>query len=106
MIDFDSDGKQDLLAVNSAGAMKLYRSTGASRFMSEARPTVGTGWQSFRQFYATQGFAGSASKGVMALQTTGQLRYYPVLAGSRWGAAFNAGSIGTAPTVSSSSAAG
>ncbi|MFF2315685.1 GH25 family lysozyme [Arthrobacter sp. NPDC058097] len=106
MIDFDSDGKQDLLAVNSTGAMKLYRSTGAARFITETRPTVGTGWQAFRQFSAAQGFAGSASKGMMALQSTGQLRYYPVAAGSRWGAAFNAGSLGTAPTVSYSSAAG
>jgi hypothetical protein len=106
MIDFDSDGKQDLLAVNSAGAMKLYRSTGANGFIAETRKTVGTGWQSFRQFYATQGFAGSGSKGVMALQTSGQLRYYPVLAGSQWGTPFGAGSLGTASTVSSSSAAG
>jgi GH25 family lysozyme M1 (1,4-beta-N-acetylmuramidase) len=106
MIDFDSDGKQDLLAVNSPGAMKLYRSTGASGFVGETRKTVGTGWQSFGQFYATQGFAGSASKGLMALQTNGQLRYYPVLTGSQWGAAFDAGSLGTPSTVSSSSAAG
>ena len=42
MIDFDSDGKQDLLAVNTAGAMRLYQSTGAIGFISEARRTVGS----------------------------------------------------------------
>jgi GH25 family lysozyme M1 (1,4-beta-N-acetylmuramidase) len=103
MIDFDSDGKQDLLAVNTAGAMRLYRSTGAIGFISEARRTVGSGWQSFRQFSANKGFAGTTSKGVMAVQTDGQLRYYPVVAGSRWGTSFMAGSVGSATTVSSTS---
>ncbi|GAB15410.1 putative lysozyme [Arthrobacter globiformis NBRC 12137] len=105
MIDYDSDGKQDLLAVNSTGAMRLYRSTGANRFISEARKTVGSGWQSFRQFSANKGFAGTTSKGVMAVQSDGQLRYYPVVAGSRWGTSFIAGSVGTASTVSSTSGA-
>jgi hypothetical protein len=106
MIDFDSDGNQDLLAVNSSGAMRLYRSTGANKFFSETRKTVGSGWHTFRQFSATKGFAGAGTKGVMALQTNGQLRYYPVAAGGRWGTALTAGSVGTASTVSSTSAAG
>jgi hypothetical protein len=105
MIDYDSDGKQDLLAVNTTGAMRLYRSTGANRFMSEARKSVGSGWQSFRQFSANKGFAGTASKGVMAVQSDGQLRYYPVAAGSRWGTSFIAGSVGTVSTVSYTSGA-
>jgi hypothetical protein len=104
MIDFDSDGRQDLLAVDSAGLMRLYRSNGTGGFIPEARKTVGTGWQSFRQFSATANFAGSTSKGILAVQSTGQLRYYPVVAGSRWGAAFTAGTLGTASIVSSTSA--
>jgi hypothetical protein len=105
MVDFDSDGKQDLLAVDGPGTMRLYRSTGTSRFVSETRKTVGTGWQSFRQFSATAGFAGTGSKGVLALQTSGQLRYYPILAGSKWGVASTAGTVGTAPLVAASSGA-
>jgi GH25 family lysozyme M1 (1,4-beta-N-acetylmuramidase) len=106
MVDFDSDGKQDLLAVNPAGSMKLYRSTGLNQFIPETRKVVGSGWQNFRQFSATAGFAGAASKGVLAVRTSGELRYYPVLAGSRWGTAWTAGSVGTAALVSASSAAG
>lgn len=106
MVDFDTDGNQDLLAVASSGSMKLYRSTGTNSFVPEARKIVGTGWQSFRQFSATAGFAGAASKGVLALQTTGQLRYYPIAAGSKWGAVSTAGTVGSASLVSSSSAAG
>ena len=106
MIDFDSDGRQDLLAVTASGAMRLYRSTGANKFIPETRKTFGTGWQTFRQFSASKGFAETTGKGVMAVQTNGQLRYYPVMAGSRWGAVVTAGSVGVASTVSSSSAAG
>ncbi|WP_314191280.1 GH25 family lysozyme [uncultured Arthrobacter sp.] len=105
MVDFDSDGKQDLLAVDGPGTMRLYRSTGTSRFVSETRKTVGTGWQSFRQFSATAGFAGTGSKGVLALPSSGQLRYYPILAGSKWGVASTAGTVGTAPLVAASTGA-
>ncbi|WP_185982229.1 GH25 family lysozyme [Arthrobacter sp. KBS0703] len=106
MVDFDTDGKQDLLAVSSSGSMKLFRSTGTNSFVPEARKIVGTGWQSFRQFSATAGFAGAASKGLLALQTSGQLRYYPVTAGSKWGPVSTAGTVGSAALVSVSSAAG
>jgi hypothetical protein len=105
MTDFDSDGSQDLLAVNSLGAMRLYRSNGQSGFISETRKTVGTGWQSFRQFSSTAGFTGAASKGVMALLANGQLSYYPLLGGGKWGAKNTAGSLGSAPTVSTTSSA-
>jgi GH25 family lysozyme M1 (1,4-beta-N-acetylmuramidase) len=106
MVDFDTDGNQDLLAVASSGSMKLYRSAGTGSFVPETRKIVGSGWQSFRQFSATAGFAGPASKGVLALQTTGQLRYYPIAPGSKWGPVSTAGTGGSAALVSFSSAAG
>jgi GH25 family lysozyme M1 (1,4-beta-N-acetylmuramidase) len=106
MVDFDSDGKQDILAVNPAGSMKLYRSSGLNKFIPETRKVVGSGWQNFRQFSAAAGFAGAASEGVLAVRTSGELRYYPVLAGSRWGTAWTAGSVGAVALVSASSAAG
>lgn len=105
MIDFDSDGKQDLLAVNGSGTMRLYRSTGANRFVAEGRTIVGSGWQSFRQFSTNVGFAGAGSRGVLAFQTSGELRYYPVVAGSKWGAPSTAGRVGTAPLLAASTAA-
>lgn len=104
MVDFDTDGHQDLLAVASSGSMKLYRSTGTGSFVPESRKIVGSGWQSFRQFSGTAGFADAASKGVLALQTSGQLRYYPIVAGSNWGAVSTAGTVGSASLVSFSSA--
>ena len=105
MTDFDSDGNQDLLAVDTSGAMRLFRSNGHNGFVAEARKTVGTGWQSFRQFSSTAGFAGAGSTGVMALQTDGKLGYYPVLGGSRWGTRTTAGPLGSASVISMAASA-
>ena len=105
MTDFDSDGNQDLLAVNSLGAMRLYRSNGQSGFISETRKTIGSSWQYFRQFSSTAGFAGAGSKGVMALLTNGQLSYYPIVAGSTWGTRTTAGTVPTSTVVSMATSA-
>lgn len=87
MQDFDSDGRQDLLVVNSAGLMRLYRSNGSGGFISEARKTIGSGWQSFTSFVGTTGFAGAGSKGVLTSAPGTHRRYYPIKSGSRWGVA-------------------
>ena len=100
MTDFDSDGNQDLLAVNSLGAMRLYRSNGKSGFISETRKTIGTSWQYFRQFSSASGFAGTGSKGVVTLLANGQLSYYPILAGSKWGTRTSAGTMPALTAVS------
>lgn len=99
MTDFDGDTRQDLLAVDPSGAMRLFRSNGTGGFMAESRKTVGVGWQSFRAFFSTGNFAGAGSRGIMALQSDGTLNYYPLL-GSRWGARSTAASLGTSPVVS------
>ncbi|WP_091559207.1 GH25 family lysozyme [Arthrobacter sp. ok362] len=105
MTDFDSDGNQDLLAVNSLGAMRLYRSNGQKGFVSETRKVIGSGWQSFRQFSSTAGFTGTTSKGVMALLANGQLGYYPIVAGSKWGPRTTAGTLPSSTVVSMATSA-
>lgn len=100
MTDFDSDGSQDLLAVDTAGAMRLYRSIGNGGFVAEDRSTVGVGWQTFRQFFSTAGFDGAGSRGISALQSDGKLLYYPILPGSKWGTRSTAGVLSSAPLVS------
>lgn len=105
MTDFDGDGNQDMLAVNSLGAMRLYRSNGQSGFISESRTTIGSSWQYFRQFSSATGFAGAGSKGVMTLLANGQLSYYPILAGSKWGTRTSAGTMPTSTVVSRATSA-
>lgn len=80
-IDFDRDGKQDILAKSPDGTLRLYRSNGNGGFIAEARPTVGTGWNIINSISASSGFTGAGSSGLIARTTTGELRYYPIQTG-------------------------
>jgi hypothetical protein len=90
MTDFDSDGNQDLLAANTAGYLRLFRSGGAGTFLSEARKTVGSGWGSVPHFSGKTGYAGTGSKGILGVLGSGQVRYYPITGGS-WGTPVSGG---------------
>ncbi|WP_269937162.1 GH25 family lysozyme [Arthrobacter sp. HY1533] len=85
MVDFDKDGRADILGVDTGGTMRLYRSNGLGTFMGETRPVVGTGWSGFRQFTGISAFAGQGTTGVMATFQNGALRYYPLVSSRRWG---------------------
>jgi|GEM_PF-495997 len=85
MQDFDSDGNSDLLAVDTAGIMRLYRSNGSGGFIPETRTVIGTGWSSFSQIAGINGFAGVGTKGILTFVASGQARYYPVDSNSTWG---------------------
>lgn len=85
MVDFDRDGKSDILAVDTGGTMRLYRSNGQGTFIGESRPVIGKGWSGFRQFASTPDFAGRNTAGVMATFPNGALRYNPIVSSRRWG---------------------
>jgi hypothetical protein len=84
MTDFDQDGNQDLLAKRTDGNLLLYRSNGTGGFVSEARRTVGTGWNSINSITPVTGFT-AGSSGLMSRLTTGQLAHYPFTKAT-WGA--------------------
>ncbi|GGE85002.1 CAP domain-containing protein [Mycetocola zhadangensis] len=79
IVDFDKDGKQDVLATNSAGDMLLYRTNGSGSFVNEPRPRIGSGWSGFTAVVLT-GFAGADSAGIIAKDPAGRLLYYPIVA--------------------------
>lgn len=85
MIDFDKDNNLDILAKNQAGELRLYRSNGASGFISETRPVVGRGWNIITNMNPIYDFAGPKSVGVLARDQTGKLRYYPLKSPRTWG---------------------
>lgn len=91
-LDFDQDGAQDIEAINSAGAMLLYRSTGTGTFVQEQPPTVGTGWQAVPWAAPVRGFAGGNSVGLYAETSDGGLRYYPIGPAGAWGTPSTIGS--------------
>ncbi|TDK25599.1 D-alanyl-D-alanine carboxypeptidase [Arthrobacter crusticola] len=76
MADFDNDRRQDVLATRTSGALMLYRSNGAGRFVSETRRQIGSGWNTIAQSHASFGFDGAGSRGLIAKVTDGRLIYY------------------------------
>lgn len=87
MVDFDLDGRTDILAMDPSGTMHLYRTNGAGAFIQEARATVGKGWGAFTQFDGSANFTGKGSQGVLAHSSDGRVWYYPIRSGSTWGPA-------------------
>ena len=83
MVDFDQDGKQDILAKRSDGSLLLYRSTGTGTFMSESRTVVGGGWNTVNSITKVSAFT-SGSQGLIARLTDGRLAHYPFSKGT-WG---------------------
>ena len=84
-LDFDGDGRQDILARTSSGELKLYRSDGTGSFLNETRRTVGTGWQVMDRIVPAPDFGGPGTRGILARTVDGYLRYYPLGAGGQWG---------------------
>lgn len=80
-LDWDKDGRMDLIVRNSAGALLLYRTNGSGTILDEARKTVDYGWNAMDSISAQQNFAGPGTVGFIARSTTGTLHYYPIVAG-------------------------
>nr|WP_159800895.1 M15 family metallopeptidase [Arthrobacter zhaoguopingii] len=76
MADFDNDRREDMLATRASGALILYRSDGAGRFVSEPRRQVASGWNAIVQSHAAAGFDGAGTRGLIAKATDGRLLYH------------------------------
>jgi hypothetical protein len=75
LLDWDKDGNMDIIAKTSTGTLKLYRTDGAGRFISETRKIIGTGWSGF-QISSVSGYSGAGTQGVLAKDNAGNLYYY------------------------------
>lgn len=100
LMDWDKDGKTDIVAKNSAGEMRLYRTNGAGTFYSETRKVIGSGWNSMNSIKVVNGHNGPGTVGIVARDTSGRLWYYQsnksswgvrVQMGSGWGSYLIAG---------------
>jgi hypothetical protein len=80
-LDYDVDGKMDLIARTKTGTgqLKLYRSNGSGKFISETRKVIRTsGWNKMTHLSSISGHLGSGSNGILAMEKSGNLRYFPV----------------------------
>ena len=90
LLDFDFDGKADILAQRSAGDLLWYRTDGNGNFLNEPRPVVGRGWNVMNEVVAYSGYAGNGllcdcwtqatHPGLLARTHDGILYYYGVWA--------------------------
>ena len=65
-LDFDGDGRMDVLAQTPDGLLKLYRSNGSGRFISEPRRVIGTGWNGMDHISAITNHLGDGQSGILA----------------------------------------
>lgn len=81
VVDWDKDGKRDIIARYTNGDLYLYRSNGSGSLISESRSAIGSGW-GFSSLHAMTGKAGAGTFGLIARDSGGDLYYYPVLTNS------------------------
>jgi heme oxygenase len=72
--DWSGDAKGDVLAIDSAGGLLMYRGDGAGHFIS-GNQQVGSGWGSFTALLASE-FSGDGRTDLLARQTDGTLLMY------------------------------
>lgn len=81
ILDVNGDGLEDLVVQRSDGALMLYRSMGQEQLVSEARPTIASGWATTGPLRVLRDLDGPGTRGIAALRTDGSLAYWPVSAG-------------------------
>jgi FG-GAP-like repeat/Tachylectin len=74
--DWSGDNKADVLAVDSAGKLLMYRGTGAGRFVAGGGRPIGTGWGSFTALLAPGDWSGDGKPDLLARTTDGVLLLY------------------------------
>ncbi|MGM0931638.1 MAG: CAP domain-containing protein [Actinomycetota bacterium] len=78
--DIDGDAKMDVVAKTTLGQLKLYRSNGAGKFVSESRRIIGSsGWNAMKHLSMIQNHLGDGKSGLLARDTRGNLYHYPIL---------------------------
>ncbi|WP_170133059.1 GH25 family lysozyme, partial [Arthrobacter livingstonensis] len=92
MLDFDGDGRQDILAQYPDGTLRLARSNGAGAFINEPRKTIGSGWNAFTSITVYSDFAFSGSNGLIWRTAAGAISYVPVPSNSKFGSVSAIGS--------------
>ncbi len=78
-LDFDYDSRMDLVAKTPRGQLKLYRTHGNARFVSEYRRIIGaSGWNTMHHLSSINNHLGNSRPGILARDKYGNLHHYPV----------------------------
>jgi hypothetical protein len=82
--DFSGDGKPDVLAVNQAGALLMYRGNGSGGWVTGHAEQVGGGWAGFTALASGGDFSGDGKPDILARQSDGSLLLYRGNGASGW----------------------
>jgi hypothetical protein len=74
--DFSGDGRGDILARKSDGALLMYRGNAKGGFVTGTGETVGSGWQGFTALLAPGDWSGDRKADVLARTSDGKLLLY------------------------------
>ena len=78
-MDYDQDARMDLVVKMTTGQLKLYRSNGSGRFVSEERRVVGrSGWNAMGHLSAIPDHVSDGGMGILARDMNGTLYHYAV----------------------------
>jgi hypothetical protein len=80
--DFNTDGKSDVLARDSSGALWLYPGNGTGGWLS--RSVVGSGWNVMTAILSPGDFNGDGTADVLARDSSGNLWLYPGNGSGGW----------------------
>jgi hypothetical protein len=83
-LDFNGDGKTDVIGRTSAGTLMLYRGNGAGGWTGGST-VIGKGWSSMNVITNAGDFNGDGKTDVIARRTNGTLWLYPTTGTGSWG---------------------
>jgi hypothetical protein len=75
--DWNSDGRQDILARDRAGVLWFYPGTGTGSSGHRARLRVGAGWGGYRMILGVDDWVGSSAPDLIAVDAAHRLWIYP-----------------------------
>jgi hypothetical protein len=74
--DFTGDGRSDIVARTTAGALYLYKGTGSASAPFSARVKLGSGWQQYNKLFSPGDANGDGKADLMATTSAGALYFY------------------------------
>lgn len=82
--DWNGDQIPDLISRTPGGDLKVQLGDGTGKVRPQPAQTIGTGWTNVASIRATATFIGGGKLGLLALWTSGELKYYGTTGQGSW----------------------